>query len=217
MIVPHIAIISGLLLAGNNPNNLEGVVCEPTQQPQTPHCHLFELVYDSRYRPTWAWQRGRSKKIWIQRICHDRVASPEGLAAKVRMKPGDWMVVGLFAYSMILVPSLLALLTSYFTPVVGLSCRSLTFLVYMICQFYLTVLWIWDIESTYLDSEGAPHTPVTRIPWLNGGVRDNWQAYIWWPNVFISGACAVFTAIGGTMMQLMGVFRNCRCALPVNY
>ena len=215
--MPHDAIVSGLLLAGNNPNTLEGVVGKPTQRPQTPHCHLFELVYDSRYRPTWIWQRGRSKKIWIERICHDSATAPDGLAAKLRMKPQDWMVVVFLSYSMILVPSLLAFLTSYYTPVVGLSCRSMTFLVYMICQLYLTVLWVWDIQSTHLDPAGTPHTPVTRIPWLKGGVRDNWQAYLWWPNVFAGGACAVFTAIGGTIMQLMGVYRNCRCALPIKY
>ncbi len=217
MIVPHIAIVSGLLLAGNNPNTLEGVVGKPTAAPQAPLYRLFELSYDSRYKPNWVWQRGRMKKIWIERICYDQTTAPDGLAAKMTMKPGDWMVVGFFAYSMVLIPSILAFLTSYYTPVVGLSCRSLTFLIYEICQLYLTVLWIWDIHSTYLDSNGAPHTPVTRIPWLHGSVRHNWQAYVWWPNVLAGGACAIFTAIGGTMMQIMGVFRNCLCTLPVRY
>ena len=217
MIVPHIAIVSGLLLAGNNPNTLEGIVQQPSAEPQAPHHRLFELVYESRYTPTWIWQRGRSKKIWIERVCFDQVTAPEGLSAKVKMHIHDWVVVGLLSYSLILTPSVLAFLTSYFTPIVGLSCRSMTVLVYMLCQLYLTVLWIWDIDSTYLDDEGAPHTPVTRIPWVNGSVRQNWQAYTWWPLVLSGSACAIFTAIGGTMMQLIGVFRNCLCGLPVSY
>ena len=177
---------------------------KPTANPQTPHHRIFELVYDSRYTPTWIWQRGRSKKIWIERICHDPTTAPDNLASKMEMRMGDWMVVGLLSYSMVLVPTILAFLTSYYTPVVGLSCRSLTFLIYLICQLYLTILWIWDIHSTYLDTEGAPHTPVTRVPWRNGDIRDNWQMYLWWPNVLAGGACAVFTAIGGTMMQIIG-------------
>ena len=51
MVIPHIAIISGLLLAGNNPNILEGVVEEPTCEHQPAYLHLFTLVYESRYRP----------------------------------------------------------------------------------------------------------------------------------------------------------------------
>ena len=218
MIVPHIAIVSGLLLAGNNPNTLEGVVGQPTAQNQAPHRGLFELVYDSRYTPNWVWQRGRSKKIWIERLCYDRATAPDGLKAKLEMTLGDWMVVGFFSYSLLGIPSVLAFLTSFFTPLVGLSCRSMTFLVYMLCQLYLTLLWIWDIHSTYLDDfEGAPHTPVTRIPWAHGGVRENWQAYLWWPNVLASGACAIFTAIGGTMMQIIGVHRNCLCNIPISH
>lgn len=216
MIVPHIAIVSGLLLAGNNPNTLEGVVSQPTAQHQAPHHGIFELVYDSRYTPNWVWQRGRSKKIWVDRVCYDQTTTPDDLSAKVKLGLGDWMVIGFFSYSLLLFPSVLAFLTSFYTPPVGLSCRSMTFLLYMICQFYLTVLWIWDIHSTYLDSEGAPHTPVTRVPWAHGGVRDNWQAYLWWPNVLASGACAIFTAIGGTMLQIIGVFRNCLCTIPMS-
>jgi hypothetical protein len=208
MCLPHIAIISGLLLAGNNPNALEGIVGEPTCEPQKPYLGIFELVYDSRNTPTWIWQRGRSKKIWIQRVCKNPDTAPDGLEDKVSMKSGDWIVVAILAYSLILIPSVLAYLTSYYTPRVGLSCRSLTFLVYMLCQFYLIILWIWDIESTYLDGWGSPHTPVTRVPWrhaVNSGNRactryfQNWQAWIWWPLVLIGGACAIFTAIGGTV------------------
>ena len=217
MIVPHIAIVSGLLLAGNNPNTLEGVVGKPTAAPQALQYGVFELVYDSRYTPAWIWQRGRSKKIWIERICYDQNTAPDGLAAKVQMKLGDWMVIGLLAYSMIAIPSTLAFLTSFYTPIVGLSCRSMTFLLYELCQLYLTVLWVWDIHSTHLDPSGAPHTPTTRIPWRYKSIRDSSQAYLWWPNVLAAGTCAVFTAIGGTMFQIMGLYRNCLCVLPMKY
>lgn len=215
MVIPHIAIISGLLLAGNNPNILEGVVEGPTCEPQPLYLHLFALVYESRYRPAWIWRRGRSKKIWIKRVCEGPDQnSPEGL--KLKMKISDWMVIGNLAWSLILIPSLLAFLTSFYTPRAGLSCRSMTFLIYMLSQFWLIVLWIWDIESTYLDHEGAPHTPVTRLRWRTAG-NENRQAYVWWPLVIAGGHWAVLTAIGGTTMQIMGVYRNCLCNVPVKH
>lgn len=212
MVIPHIAIISGLLLAGNNPNILEGVVEEPTCEPQPAYLHLFALVYESRYRPAWIWRRGRSKKIWIDRVCKgsDQIHC---VGLRIRMRIDNWMVIGNLAWCLIVVPSLLAFLTSYYTPRRGLSCRSMTFLAYMLCQFWLIALWAWDIESTYLDDEGLPHTPVTRLSWG----QESWQAYIWWPLVMVGGSSAVLTAIGGTTMQLMGVYRNCLCNVPIQY
>ncbi len=29
---------------------------------------IFELAYDSRYRPQWLWFRGRSKRRWIEKV-----------------------------------------------------------------------------------------------------------------------------------------------------
>jgi hypothetical protein len=51
--------VSGLLLAGNNPNTLEGVIAlelgdleeEPSFERKHFGAMLFELAYDSRYRP----------------------------------------------------------------------------------------------------------------------------------------------------------------------
>ena len=63
MIIPHISIVSGLLLAGNNPNTLEGVLALEVGDVEEEGEHdferkyfgtkLFELAYDSRYRPSW--------------------------------------------------------------------------------------------------------------------------------------------------------------------
>lgn len=112
------------------------------------------------------WQRGRSKKIWIEQICRSDNA-PKGLKERVKMCAGDWAVVAILAYSLVFIPSILAFLTAFYTPLVGLSCRSMTLLVYMLCQIYLIGLWVWDIHSTFLDDDGEPHTPVTRVPWTS--------------------------------------------------
>jgi hypothetical protein len=53
MIIPHISIVSGLLLAGNNPNTLEGVVALEYVEKEEKHIlnKIFELTYESRYKP----------------------------------------------------------------------------------------------------------------------------------------------------------------------
>lgn len=61
MIIPHLSIVSGLLLTGNNPNTLEGVVAHEFGNSEDPEffeekhfgTRLFELAYDSRYKPQW--------------------------------------------------------------------------------------------------------------------------------------------------------------------
>ena len=218
MVIPHIAIISGLLLAGNNPNILEGIVERPTCEPQKAYLRLFALVYESRYIPAWIWHRGRSKKIWIERVCEGpNNNTPQVLKGlKIKTKIDDWMVIYILAWFLIFIPSLLAFLTSFYTPTIGLSCRSMTFLTYVLCQSWLIALWAWDIESTHLDDKGVPHTPVTRLRWGRAGVQSR-QACVWWPLVVFGGICAACIAIGGTLMQIMGVFRNCLCNVPLKY
>ncbi|KAK0111593.1 hypothetical protein ONS95_001941 [Cadophora gregata] len=67
MTIPHVAIISSLLLAGNNPSTFQSAVSTPTIK-HPPTFHLFALSFRSRYKTQWMWFRGRSKSIWLQRL-----------------------------------------------------------------------------------------------------------------------------------------------------
>ena len=205
MTIPHISIVSALLLAGNNPNTLEGVVGHETCAPQPPYLRIFVLVYESRYKPAWIWFRGRSKKLWIERMCRDSSTAPENLANGLEMTGGDWIVITTYAYALIIIPSCLAFLTSFYTPKIGLSCRSMTFLLYMLSQFWLIIMWIWDLCCSHNDDNGNLQTPATH----------HWQKYIWYTLTVLGGFGAIFSAIGGTMMQIMGVYRNCLCSTPM--
>ena len=227
------AIINGLLLAGNNPNHLEGLVAKPATnfESLTPlerrARHLFAFTYDSRYLPVSIWNRGRNKKawatrlslIWKQRLGTNFTKPPADFEARIHMNTGDWIWVALLSSTMIVVPSVLAFLTSFYTPEVGLSCRSMTTLVYMLSQFVLMTLWIFDIETSFVDSGGQEHTPCTRLPWVKAhNCRHcSWLPYVWYPWAFVAFAAAVLTSMGGTLMQVMGVFRNCRCSVPMSY
>ena len=212
MTIPHIAIISGCLLAGNNPNTLEGVVGKKTSNPPNLKYWIFELVYDSRYEPAWIWHRGRNKRIWamrLQQTHHASASASKEWKEHMSIKFPDWLVIIGFAWVLIVIPSTLALLTSFYTPREGLSCRSMTFLAYMICQLCLILLWVWNILLTDLvfDSEErlVPRVKTSTL----------WYSWIWWffATVFVS--CATFLGIGGTMMQVIGVHRNCLCDIPI--
>lgn len=209
MTIPHIAIISGLLLAGNNPNTLEGLVGKETPNPSRRKWCILELVYESRYRPAWIWHRGRNKRIWairLQRTYH--TSRFDNLKDKIAIRPQVWVSIFVLAFGLIVIPSTLAFLTSFYTPRVGISCRSMTFLAYMLCQFCLILLWIWNILSTDLIRDGQQYIQETKT-------NTSWRAWLWYFLVTMIILCAVFTAIGGTMMQIIGVYRNCLCDIPI--
>ena len=204
--------MSGLLLAGNNPNTLEGIAGRETASREALKWRLLTWVYDSRYHPAWIWDRGRSKRIWALRTCREGHTAPEQLRSRLSMSFNDWTTIAVCAGLLIVIPSVLAFLTSFYTPKVGLSCRSMTFLLYMLCQLWLCALWIWNIESTTLDEQGVPQIPVTQSVWTRTG---NLQAYLWYPQAVIACGISIFSGIGGTLMQIIGVYRNCLCNIPM--
>ena len=230
MTIPHIAIISGLLLAGNNPNTLEAVVRGRSASPMPRKWYILEPVYDSRYRPAWIWDRGREKRLWVKRLQQEHHGSPDdGFEKRIKIGLQNWITIAALAWALIVIPSTLAFLTSYFTPRIGLSCRSMTFLIYMLSQLCLILLWVWNIQSAKLDQDGHPHVSVTRTHRQQqqpdrssseaaasaNNPTTSWHPWVWYPLVTLTALCATFTGIGGTMMQIIGVYRNCLCDIPI--
>ena len=248
MIIPHISIMSGLLLAGNNPNTLEGVVAlefgdvEEEESFERKHfgTMLFELAYESRYRPQWLWLRGKSKRDWIEKVwktyefrpppTKGDLISDEDMAAlreTTTLSILNWGVVVGMTLLLLGVPFVLAFLTGFYTPQVGLSCRSLTFTVYAIAQVCQIVLWLWAYvgapdegenlsffrKGGALDRSGF-YTPTEVKTFMSTKTLFCWPsvwALIWYNSATVFGLGGVLTAIGGTMMQLMGVYNSDKC------
>jgi hypothetical protein len=105
-------------------------------------------------------------------------------------------------------------LTSYFTPNIGVSCRSLTFLVYFFTQFLQLALWVWVLKSSSICLGGVLHSPMR---WTKGTKGNALRCMTWWSLATVFGVASILTSIGGTIMQLLGVYRNCLCALPIQY
>ncbi|OIW35394.1 hypothetical protein CONLIGDRAFT_56785 [Coniochaeta ligniaria NRRL 30616] len=265
MTIPHIAIVSGLLLAGNNPNILEGVFATERDETSDDFRFLglqFELAYPSCYKVAWQWLRGNTKKKWINKLIEtyetrwdidfagnrDRDSDIEYLRAMTTLSPLDWFLVLSLATLLLGVPFILAFLTAFFTPEIGLSCRSLTFTVYACLEFSQVLLWLWAYagpppprsnsskhvlnflhRNGWLDRHGF-YNP-TSTSWLLGPrkhrtfrhvwsktrqqpVRAFW-CFVWYFLTTVFGLSAIFTALGGTLMQLMGVYSAGLCYVTV--
>ena len=322
MSIPHISIISGCLLAGNNPNTLEGIIADPegfntpASQPRLKRTNkiirafkrdILVESYESHFQPAWMWERGRSKREWVMTLYraygHEDPSQMKALRDKLRMDWESWTEISIIAFLLFSIPCGLGFLTSFFTPRVGIGCRSLTFLVYAIAQFCLLLLWIWRFtwrdyrwrerrriwkeedkaererrnpekqrrgtasdeysqETPMLPTSDVPYTrpregssafllppltatsppvqghpPASPVPPLmqRDGSNQSQQSYgsyiapphmpdekkltagsvFFWTCLLITLGAAVFSAIGGTLMQIMGVYRNCLCSLGV--
>ncbi|KAJ4393500.1 hypothetical protein N0V93_002712 [Gnomoniopsis smithogilvyi] len=273
MIIPHIAIISGLLLAGNNPNILEGIVGTQRQEQDESIRFLgltYNLTYPSCYKVAWQWHRGHNKKLWIDKLLKTYLNRSAGedvvvsrdlkhLQSKTSLSFIDWVVVLFLAALLLGVPFFLAFITAFYTPQVGLSCRSFTFLIYECSQLGQIFLWLWAYAITppkvtgaavyagsdtlgffrpngWLDARGfydptnfdhlvllyESHREsrygvrgIARVLWSAlQDVRTLWCC-LWYSSSIFFTLVATMTAIGGTLMQLLGVYTADICNLNV--
>ncbi|CAK7202713.1 hypothetical protein SEUCBS139899_005440 [Sporothrix eucalyptigena] len=271
MTIPHIAIISGLLLAGNNPNILEGVLAVERKYRQDNITFMgitYGLAYPSCYKVAWLWDRGYNKKKWLDTLIatylvrYNAVYSGNedydkdivDLKKKTTLSISDWAFLLSLTLMLLGLPYILAFLTAYFTPEVGLSCRSLTFTIYIIVQTFQIILWLWayagplaifNVENPgffqiggWLDKRGfyepysvrwmvdrgqaVPRNPfkLMRLVWNNPRRLANWRCLwniVYYSSQWLLGIIGITAAIGGTAMQLVGVYSADICYITTQY
>jgi len=218
MTIPHVAIVSGLLLAGNNPNILEVIVIgavDPKKHDKSlkrmGSGRWYQPFYDTAYTPVWMLERGRNKQQWIDRIA-DSYPSREDThdshrrRRNFRLEWTDWLEIAIIAIVLVIFPYALALITSYNTPRVGLACRSLTFTLYFIMQFCYALLWLWDF---FYPHHLHDHPGIKRQ-----SIHLDRLYFVLSTLVMLGSG---FTAVVGTLLQVVGVYRNCLCAMPVRH
>ncbi|KIM98510.1 hypothetical protein OIDMADRAFT_31299 [Oidiodendron maius Zn] len=172
------------------------------------------------------------------------------------------------------VPFGLALMTAYNTPEIGVSCRSLTFVIYACVQFAQILLWLWAYASSPPDSTkddgshqswlrkngfynptamkhliredrnfdlhkllervklgkllgkvgwhqfsgstGGGHTSESEVLEQHGRSFGIIWFLIWHIAALLLLLFAIFAAIGGTLMQLIGVYTAAVCRVTVS-
>jgi hypothetical protein len=236
----------------------------------------------------WQWKRGPNKRAWIHKLIetYHETTNVKGqgdtanktwiqdLQDETTLTIQDWTLRILMTFVLLGVPFGLALMTAYNTPEIGISCRSLTFLIYACVQIAQILLWLWAYASSQPDvtknhssrqswlRESGFYNPTAMkhlmgddhkfnllILWkrvksgmLQGRVRSpkpsgstgkdstsqsesleqhGWSFgivwfLIWYIIALLLLLLAVFTAIGGTLMQLLGVYTAAVCRVTVD-
>lgn len=206
MMIVHVSIISGCLLASNNPSTMwaifvkrkwvqkeDGPVSSSTiRKILRSLLSLWCPLYDDTPEPVSLWKRGWNKRAWAKKVLN-LTASRFVSQSSIISGPGT------LAFLLILIPCGLAFGTSYRTRQIRLRCRSLNVLIYTLSQCLLIMRDLWYmIESD--ESDDKPPILIRCILWT-----------VW----AIAIAGAALSGIGGTLMQLIGVYRNCLCRVKV--
>ncbi|KAI0378006.1 hypothetical protein F5Y04DRAFT_291469 [Hypomontagnella monticulosa] len=242
MVIPYLAIISCAMLASNSPCALDGIVYDGgTTAPKDEYEQSFwkqqlekaktyrgigfvvrqltgynpiETSFEGRFRTVKLWKRGLNKREWVQEAISEYIPfsayqgnnkiSPNELRKRLTLDRIDCLYVFVGALFAVLVPGCLAFLTSYNTPQAGLSCRSLTYVVYAISQVCEMALWTCAARlKIRYGTRWSETNPIAK-------------RICWWGQVFV-GFFAIFAAVGGTTMQLLGVYRSCACKVPASH
>lgn len=231
MVIVHVAIISGCLLASNNPSTSTAIVGLPPD-PRQPlrrastlldrsgrpkshlmrfkewlgltreshrirHLPLFHPAYDTRFQPVWLWNRGINKMRWLER---SHVFSNRLFRDRFKLTSFDWIFYIIIpTITLIILPPGAGGVVSYATPPVGFACRSLSFVTYASLQ---SALGFISLLRYYFEDKGF--------------LKEHPRWKVFFSNITLMFSVTLtlssaFTSIGGTMMQVMGVYRNCFC------
>ena len=243
MIIVHVAIVSGCLLASNNPATSAAIVGLPpdetltspyrasTLDSRTPamvnsknlrtkrwkvrlgfsredgrirNVPWFSQIYETRYQPVSLWSRGSNKMDWVQDS--SAYLQHEWFRKSVQTSPVDWTVlIFIPVFLLIVLPPAAGGILAYTTPPVGWGCRSLSLICYAGVQVVLTFIAALK-AATRGKKFRYSHPKATRFIHT---------ASI---SIFIPvSALSFFILIGGTLMQITGIFRNCFCSVNAKY
>ena len=223
MTIVHVSVIGGSLLASNNPSTAAAIVKRRPQlrglddrtKDAGRHSHLEDLtqaiieihsyiplIYETRYEPVWMWSRGKNKGLWLSKTSAWR--NHEWFSDIVNISFLEWCLLFGIAYLLVLAPCGLAFWIEYRTPPVAVGCRSMTILLYMVAQTAFIIFSTWSHFKAFRDYR-----------------KKGWCGWLRRKSIGICFAIfpfapawllAVFTTFAGTLMQITGIFQNCRCA-----
>jgi hypothetical protein len=226
MIIVHVSIIAACILASNNPSTTSVLVgLLPLKDPHwvrrvstydaltgKPHTgpsaklrlihgeigplRLLEDIYKDRYQPVTMWRRGQNKREWIrdsitwkrlQASATNRSENNTGLSLRnLRATSWRYLLFVVFAtFVLINLPPTAGAIVAWRSPPIGWGCRSLSFVCYAACQFVVVLLFL--VKS----SRPAWHT----------------ISIFYVLFTFLS----LFFSLVGTLLQVIGVYRNCFC------
>jgi hypothetical protein len=185
--------------------------------------------YETVFQPVPMWRRGSNKMKWLRETqAWKTCPGGQGIKKSVGILAWYWLFLPTFVFVML--PSIAGAVVAYATPPVGFGCRSLSFICYAGCQFVLTVRATMELDVhsgslwPWLRWLSKPWELIVRfarlilaittwpLHFLHNIIRSYlFLLFIWLPFIAIPIVGSLFTAIGGTLMQVIGVYRTCFC------
>ena len=186
-----VAIMSSMVLSAGAGRIIEAVMARHN-------------LTDKDHKLKWLCERRWVLYQWSRETIHN------GNAAMVRLDPQYSDIFdqhfglrsAVLAVLILFMPWAFAFTVSYTTPEIGVSCRSATVLAYAISQVLLIVLWFFH------------SSPGVRNARIAAKGRNKAKYYALWAITgmyYLVGVVALCITIAGTIMQLVGVYRNCVC------
>lgn len=153
-------------------------------------------AYPTDFQPVSLWSRGINKRMWIKKSAawYDEDEDRRNQFRKaMNISVLGWILETLVpTIALVGIPPAAGGFVAYITPSKGVGCRSLSFIVYAISQFLLSII---ALIRNAVDDGG---------PGRLTGKSFRAICFVFW---FLS----LVAAIGGTTMQITGVYRNCIC------
>lgn len=224
MIVVHVAITSGCLLASNNPSALS-VLASEGGHIISQKWYQLPLVYKTAFQPVSMWWRGSNKKAWLASIkASVGDVEQESMVTQIRADVhigfcGYLILVYVPTLVLISLPPAAGAFVAWKTPPVGWGCRSLTLVVYAACQLLMVSLqelrayhnvhgrvFSWT-RTTKSSSRERMASHLVRVLCIGESAYHGSLLILY----LLLCVVSVFTALGGTIMQISGVYGNCFC------
>ncbi|KAH7138045.1 hypothetical protein B0J11DRAFT_513461 [Dendryphion nanum] len=209
-VVVIVAIVSSSVLGIDNPSSLNAVFSEnmsPATLPllenntsRTEESFLSRFAFHNPpFVPAWLYSRARNFNLWTENA-KTALPFPPVLIAKIHSHTPRFLS-GLLASVLIALPCAGACWISYSTPSVGFGCRSVCHLIYAGSQIILILVWwTWHNAPTTSKSSNFSFSSIS-VLFLST----------------IALVAGLVSSIGGTIMQLVGVFKNCICKASLMY
>ena len=228
MTIVHVSAVSGSLLASNNPSTAAAIVgrlpehptyferlaraqdrseLEDRVQASVEAFLRVPLACPARYEPAWMWSRGKCKAAWLRQTS---AWNNDSFSELIAMSVWSWSLLTLSAYLLVFVPCALAFWIEYQTPSIGIKCRAMTILLYIVAQTIFVLLSAWSHFKAVQEDEFWKHDKWGRK--LNR-LRQKWVGILVGISILLpTWLLAVFVTFVGTLAQITGIFQNCTCA-----
>lgn len=199
-VIVIVAIAGSLVLSVATPKALEAIFSDYHASHSA-----FKLRWlDERRMQLWRWSQ---LSIPGTGGSPDSILGPQYTDIFRRYVRRSCLIAGLI----LALPCVLAVVVSYSTPGKGWSCRSTTFLSYIAAQELLIVLWYFRSSPRLNQAK-----EVARVQLMNSDPGAYYRVVFWGLSTVsflyhVVGALSVIITVGGTIMQLLGVYRNCIC------